>query len=132
MVAISYRALVFHPQVWRFDQFIAILIKWVGPEPVFKCLEHRLYARVELRFRFIQIRWQYPVIEVEFALFAVVSIGKFRIISDVSSYVIVVDRVGYEPVETGITVTQIGHFTQAAVGYILQTRRHTDADEHAV
>jgi hypothetical protein len=55
MIAISYRALVFHAQVRGFNQFIPIFIKRIRAKPMFKGFKHRLYVGRKLLFGFFQV-----------------------------------------------------------------------------
>src|SRR5258707_12230664 len=118
MVAVSHSALMFHPKVRGFYEFITVLIKRVRAEPMFKGSQHGFYICAELCFGFFKVAAYYPIIEVELAFFAIVSIGKFGIVTDVGRYIIIIDGVGHKPIEPGIAIIQISYFTQAAIRYI--------------
>src|SRR5699024_5036222 len=54
MVAVGYGALMFHAQMGRFYQLIAVLVKGIRAEPVLKAADHR-FNLPELFFCFIQM-----------------------------------------------------------------------------
>src|SRR5690606_17195912 len=131
-VAISDRALVFHAQVSRFNQLEAVFIERIGAEPVFKGPQHGFHVCIEMRLGLVLVFTQHPVVQIKDTVFTLEGVCKMHVIADVGSNVVVVDGVAHEPVETGVTVTQILAAAEPAIGDIGKAVGNADADQHAI
>ena len=88
---------MFHAQVRRIHQFIAVFVERVGAEPVFKGLHHP--GRVfELFPGFLQVLLQYPIIHVQLSVLTGVYFTEVNIFSDIGNDVVVIDGIGNRPV----------------------------------
>ena len=119
MVAIGGAALVFHTQVRSLYQFIAVLVKRIRPEPIFKGLEHIAGIFRELSFGFRQIISQHPVIHRQLSFFAIEHLTKMTVLADVGLDVVIIDGIGHKPIIPGIAIAQFFYLSQAPIGNIL-------------
>ena len=122
---------MFHPQMWRLDQLIAVLIPRERAEPMLEALEHRLHL-LELFPRRVGVIVQWPEIERELSLLALVRVGEMCVVAGIHRDVVVVYRIRDEPL-VGRRALRIGiRAPQPAIGDVGDRARHRDRDALAV
>ena len=113
-IAISNRALVFHPQVRGFDKLVSILIKRILTKPVLKSCKHQR-GLLKLKFRFVQVLLKYVIITIKPSFFTIINFGEMSIISYIYIYSVIVNRICHKPVVCFCFIFLFYHTSQPSV-----------------
>ena len=130
-VAVGDAALVLHAEVRRLDELVAVLVPRIRPEPVLEALQHR-NRLAELHLRRVGVVGERPVVDRQLALLAVERVGEMRVLAGVDLDVVVVDRIGDEPLERRRAVGVVRRAAQTAVRDVRHRIGNRDRDALAV
>ncbi len=113
-IAIGYRTLMLHSEIWNLDKLVTIFIKRIGSEPIFKGFQHHLNL-LELLFCFFKIIRQYIEVHVKNSFCPMQGVSKVNIISNVHIYAVIVNWILYQPFERICSVFVCDDSPQASV-----------------
>ena len=120
-----------HPQVRRLDQLVAVFIPGIRAEPGLEALQHRLHL-LELLARCVDVVVERIEIEREFPLLSLISVAEVRVVSGIDRHVVIVDRVGDEPLVSDASGGVGRCATEPAVRHVHQGIGDRDRDALAV
>ena len=131
VIAVGDGALVLHAEVRRLDELVAVLVPGERAEPVLEALEHRLHL-LELLAGGVEVIVERIEVERELASLALVYVAEMRVVRGVDGDVVVVDRIGDEPLVGRGPIRVRRRAPQPAVRDIDQRIRDGDRDALAV
>ena len=128
-VAVGDGALVLHPGVRHFDQFVPVLVPRIRTEPVLETPEHR-GGLDELPLRGVEVIAEGPEVEREWSVLSLEQVTVVLVAPRADGDGVVVDRVDHEPLVGRRAVRVVRDAAQPPVGDVDQRIGH--GERHAL
>src|SRR5690606_1904050 len=111
--------------------FVSIFVKWIGTQPILKCLQH--FGRLpELLLGFIQVVGQHIIIAIQRSFLSLIYLGEMSIVRYIEVDAIAVDGIGHKPMKCISAIRFFGNTLKPAIGHILQTRGYIYRNQHTI